>query len=157
MAYRDVIATWALSWAREFGRKLGCQLVVETSSHSIKTRMEVPDQDLRAWDPHQFKSGQLYVSGYANPIKPVVKQHTELAEPDTVGIEESEVGQSESDEEEHVQLISSPRYQSYMRQDLISQLLNPSERWRLIAYAVIGLGAIAIVNTMILLNLSGVL
>lgn len=161
MSIRASIATTALNFARSLGRTLGCELVVETSQHSLATSMQVPGEtDSKAWDPDLYKSGQIFYAGYANPIKPTVTRHTELEDPDQVDVLEGDAEQaeqtiSEDDDERHAELISSARYRKYMRQDLISQLLTPRERWRLIAFAIIGLGALQFIAIAVTLWATG--
>lgn len=152
---REWLSTVAIRNARSFGRLLGCELVVDASTHSLETSMEMPDREQRAWDPDLYKHGQLYVAGYANPIKPVIEHNAELEEPDTVHIQKGEAeaddGLEESDDDTTAAIITSERYKTYMQQDLISQLLNPREQWRLLVYGIIALGAlqfIAIIITM---------
>lgn len=166
MSIRNYLATAAVNWARSFGRLLGTELVVETSQHSIETRMEQPDKTQRAWDPDLYKHGQLFYAGYANPIKPAVDVRNELEDPDTVDIVEGDADATQADtadadedaddsQEEHVQMISSPRYRKYMRQDLISQLLTPKEQWRIIAYGVLGLAALQFTTIAVILYATG--
>lgn len=161
MAYRDRLASLAMAGARAFGRKIGCQIVVEVSDHSISTSMEVPEQDHRAWDSDLYHRGQLYYKGYANPIKPTVSRNTELAEPDQVDVKEGE-GDEENEEApdqdgDHVNLISSTRYRQFMHQDLISQLLNPREQWKILVYAMIIVGGLVLINVMLSLRTAGVI
>ena len=176
MGVRETIATGLLNTARSIGRTLGCELVVEASQHSLSTTMERPNKDgARAWDDNLYKHGQLYYAGYANPIKPRVEVDTDLETPDQVGVEESRPnplkqnpatdGGEVTDEmhrenlgpadDEHTKMISSARYRKYMRQDLISQLLTPRERWRLITYAIVGLGLIQMFSIIITLYATG--
>lgn len=157
---RELIANSFIAAGRSFGKLTGLQLQVELSDHSINASMESPDKDQRAWDDSLYKSGNVFVDGYANPIKPRVRANQDLEEPDTVELEEGEVDddveqpQLESGEEaddKHAYLITSGRYREYMRQDLISQLLTPESRWNILVWAVVGLGVLqflAIVITM---------
>jgi len=155
MSMRDTIASSALNTARIFGRALGTELVVETSQHSIETKMEVPDREERAWDPDLYKHGQLYYQDYANPIKPTVDSHSELEDPDTIDVREGETQTDRSEENGSIQMIASPRYRKYMRQDLISQLLTPKEQWKLIAYGVLGLGVLQFLAIAVTLYATG--
>lgn len=157
---RELIANSFIAAGRSIGKLSGLELQVELSDHSINVEMVKPDQDTRAWDPSMFKSGNLFLDGYANPIKPRVRTNQDLEEPDTAELEEGEVEgdveqpQLESGEEaddKHAYLITSGRYREYMRQDLISQLLTPESRWNILVWAVVGLGVLqffAIVITM---------
>lgn len=131
-------------------------MVVEASDHSLETTMELPDRETRAWDGSLYKHGQLYVKGYANPIKPTIYHNPSLETPDTVDVAEGDTedgeGDAEAEETEaEAKVIASERYQQFMQQDLISQLLNPREQWRLLVYGLLALGALqffAIIVTM---------
>lgn len=150
---------------RKLARSFGYQIVIDQSPHSIHTTYEKPNKSKRAWDENLFKHGQLYVRGYANPVKLIVDHDTEMEESDTVTLYESNhprVVTDGGDDGEpvvnaHAKVISSPRYREYMQNDLVSQLLNPRAQWKLILYALIGLGAIMLVNTVIVIMRSGVL
>ena len=156
---REFIANWFISTGRSFGRMTGLQLAVEVSDHSIKCDMEKPDESTRAWDPDMYKAGNLFVSGYANPIKPRVDYHPDLEEPNTVDVSEGDTDGSEEDVADsdggHLNLISSGRYREYMRQDLISQLLTPESRWNIIVWAMIGLGVLQFLAIIVTLYATG--
>ena len=149
-----VPANALLAAGRSLGRLAGGELKVELSDHSINTQMRRPDKDERAWDDSMFKHGNVFVEGYGNPIKPRVNYHETLQEPDRIDHEEGD-GDEDDDSDAHVELISSPRYRDYMRQDLVSQLLTPRERWRIIAYGVLAVGALVLLNLGINLVASG--
>lgn len=149
---RNWIASKALNFGRLIGRMVGAELVVEVSEHSIDTSMEVPNKMKRAWDPDLYKRGQVYYSDYANPIKPTVTVEDDLADEDTVELEEAGEGDTDGP---HVAVISSSRYRKYMRQDLISQLLTPKVWWRLITYAIIVLGALQFIGIIVTLWATG--
>lgn len=143
---RQTIANWFVSTGRSLGSTFGLQTAVVLSDHSIKVRMESPDKDTRAWDTNLYGNGNVFVEGYANPIKPRVEYHEQLENPNTVEVTEGDTDDTEASEDDaddtHVQLISSGRYRDYMRQDLISQLLTPDAQWKLIAYGVLALGVL---------------
>jgi len=130
--------------------------------------MVVPQTDTVAWDADHFKYGCVFAEGYANPIKPIVDYNEDLEEPDTIELaEDADKRQAAADgggeeggevvEANHVELISSPRYRDYMRQDLISQLLNPREQWKLIAYGVIALAILMVLNVALSAAAAGLL
>lgn len=166
---RTAIANSFIGFGRSLGKLLGLQLVVEVSDHSIEASMQSPDKDTRAWDDGLYKSGQVFVSGYANPIKPRVVHHDGIDNPDHVDVtegdgdppEDSEDGVSqeaedgEDDEGEHVQLISSGRYQQYMMQDLIAQLLTPETRWTKMLYGLLLIGVLQFVTIITVLYATG--
>jgi len=166
MSIRTTIANTLISTGRSLGRSGDAELAVDVSDHSINVAMEQPDKTQRAWDSNLYRRGNLFIEGYANPVKPSVQQHKELATPDEAEViegqpdddsppDDDETG--DDDDGPHVDLIASPRYRAYMRQDLISQLLNPRAQWRLIAYAVIALAVFMAVNIVVSLAAAGVL
>ena len=175
MSYREIPAQFVMGMAETFAKSLGCEKDVTVSEHSIDVTYVVPDKDRKAWDSSLFKSGNLFVEGYANPIKPRVHDNPELENPDTVDVVEGdggvevdveedssvdgsadrEGGSGESNDNKHVGLISSSRYQTYMQQDLVSQLLTPQEQWRLIAYGILALGGLSFMNIIIVLYATG--
>lgn len=140
---------------------MGCELAVELSDHSITIKMDHPNKNNRAWDENLYRKGNVFHSDYANPIKPQVDHNKGLKNPDEVHVQEGNStatdGGKEEQDQSHVQMISSPRYRDYMTQDLISQLLTPDERWKLLAYAVAFTAFLAIINIMVSLSAAGVL
>jgi hypothetical protein len=156
------LATGTLRYARSLGRLLGRELVVETSSHSIQISMEKPNKDRRAWDGDLYKRGQLYYDGYANPLKIELDHHPGIESKDTTELSEGEAPDDDDSEdsaqEEEVgraDVISSSRYQQFMQQNLISQLLNPKEQWDKIVYAVIAIAALQFVSIIVTLWATG--
>lgn len=147
MVVRTYLGNTLMAYGRKMARADGRELKVELSEHAIDVEMVRPNQEELAWDPSMYRRGNVFVAGYANPIKPEVDYHETLDEPDEVDVESSEVAEDDAD----VRMISSPRYQEYMRQDLVESLLNPREQWKLIVYGIIGLGVLqfmAIIVTM---------
>ena len=175
MSYREIPAQFVMGMAETFAKSLGCEPEVTLSEHSIDIDYTVPDKDRKAWDSSMYKNGNVFVEGYANPIKPRVHDNPELENPDTVDVVEGdggvEVEEREGDSsvdgaadredgaggerDKHVGLISSSRYQTYMQQDLVSQLLTPQEQWRLIAYGILALGGLSFMNIIIVLYATG--
>lgn len=156
MQVRTKIASFALQSARLFGRALGTELAIELSDHSIDTKMIVPGRDNQAWDANLYKRGNVFLKNYANPIKPVLHTNEDLEDPDTAEIKEgsTETDSSQPDNTE-AKLIASKRYQKYMRQDLISQLLTPKEQWKLIALGLFAVAGVQVVTIIILLWANG--
>lgn len=159
MSYREIPVNMMLATAEAMGSAMGLKRKVEISDHSVTVEWTTPDQDSRAWDLDLFKRTNVFVRGYANPIKPVVDYHEQLENPDTVDVEGSDVADDETggedDDGPHVSLISSARYRDYMRQDLVSQLLTPQEKWRLLAYGILGLGIVLFVQMVITVYVNG--
>jgi hypothetical protein len=122
---------------------LGLELAVDVSGHSIETKMAPPKKtNERAWDDDLFTKGNLFVNDYANPVKPRVKHNQGIDEPDVVDVEE---GETDADDV-HTEVISSPRYRLYMVQDLVSQLLNPSERLTMIQWILVGIAGMVLMT-----------
>lgn len=159
MSIKTFLGNTLIGWGRRVGRGESSELAVELSEHSIDVKMVHTNTDARAWDSTLYKRGNVFVEGYANPIKPTVDYRKELEDPDTVdvveGNGESQEVASDGGEETHVSLISSPRYRDYMRQDLISQLLNPREKLRLLAYGIIALGILIFLNIIVVFYATG--
>lgn len=163
----ETIINISLDTVRGTAEYLGYELVVELSDHSINIRMERPNRERRAWDTNLYKSGNVFIAGYSNPIKPRVKQNQGLENPDTVEIEDGEPdevetehpelpeGEDDGEESPDVEVIASGRYRTYMRQHLIEQLLTPESRWNLLVWAVIGLGFLLFCNMLITLWATG--
>lgn len=162
---RSRIATGLLNYARKMGQSLGCELVIEVSDHSIETSMEVPNKHRWGWDSNLFKRGQLFIKGYANPIKPIARKTRHPKKPDRLALEEGESdpepladgGENPQAEDPgaEFELIPSYRYREHQDQHLISQLVNPSEQWRMLVYGIIGLGALIFFNIIIVLYATG--
>ena len=165
MGFRTAIANSFIVTGRTLGQLLGLEVAVIQSDHSLAIQMESPDQSKRAWDSNLIKSGNLFLADYANPVKLTVKRHSDLEEPNTVGLEEGNNGELpdgetvegdvEHGEEEQPQVITSGRYREFMRQDLISQLLTPESRWNLLVWAVVGLGALQFTSMLLTLWATG--
>lgn len=162
MGVRSWLSNWMIGAGRKLGRGAGLELAVELSDHSIKASMVNPDSDEYAWDPDHYKYGNVFHADYANPLKVVVNTEKSLEDPDTAGLEESDPEQSSGESEDadddgvqHAKLITSDRFAAYMRQDLISQLLNPREQWRLLAYGIIALGVLQFFGIIITLWTTG--
>lgn len=131
-------------------------MAVTVSDHSIDVRMVDPSDESLAWDGSMYRYGNLFIDGYANPIKPRVEAHKDLAQEDTAHIEEGGDDSETDSDDSHTKLISSKRYAQFMRQDLMESILNPREQWRLIAYAVIALAVLMLANVFISLSAAGV-
>ena len=132
---------------RSVGNMMGCELAVDVSGHSIETKMVPPEPNSqRAWDDDLFVKGNLFVNDYANPVKPVVEHKEGIDDPDQVELETSDEGESSV----HTSVISSKRYGLFMMQNLVSELLNPSERLTTIQWILVGIAG------MMLMTLLGV-
>lgn len=137
-----------LGMARSFGNMLGCELAIDSGGQTLDAKMAVPKKTKDvAWDDNLYVKGNLFVGDYANPIKPSVNYNEGLENPDTVGVEASENGEDDA----HVSVISSPRYRLFMMQDLVSQLLNPSERLTMIQWVLIGIAGMVLMMLILLL------
>jgi len=152
MGLRSWLANRLIGMGRKVGRGAGRELKVELSDHTINLSMADPSEESLAWDDDHYRYGCMFYRDYSNPIKPTVRQHKDLDDPDVV---EAEDGPEVVEDDVHTELISSPRYRAYMRQDLIDSLLTPRTQWRLIAFAVIALGIVMTANLIATLSAAG--
>lgn len=152
MALRTWCGNLLLNVGRKMARADGRELAVDLSDHSIHIEMIRPSRDDVAWDDDFYRYGNLFMDGYANSIKPRVRRNKELEDPDEVDVDVSDEAAADGG---HVEMISSSRYADYMKQDLISQLLNPKEQWRLLAYGIIALGVLQFFGIIITLYVAG--
>lgn len=151
------VANKFIGFGRKLGRNFGYRMAVDQSGHTLQAHMVNPNAGDRAWDPDMFRHGNLFISGYANPVKLSIDYEPELEEPSTVDVKESDVVETDGGEEAHKAVISSPRYREYMRQDLIAQLLNPEEQWKKLMYAILAVIGLSIMNTALAASAAGVL
>lgn len=153
------LATWFVRKGRGMGRLFGRELVVEQGEHDLKLSMEKPDNDARAWDSSMFKRGQVFVEGYSNPVKVSIDHNPGIDQKDTVDVTESETGEDDDEEsgesDDRVEVIASPRYQQFMEQELISQLLNPEEQWNKLLYGMLAIGALQFMAIIVTLWATG--
>lgn len=157
MAY---VANALLGAGRSLGRFFGYELAVTQHDHSIDIEMVAPNKDNQAWDTDLFKRGNLFRGGYANPVKIQVDHNAELENPDTGYVDESEQVATDGGEVKagrHTELITSDRYREYMRQDLISQILNPRDQWKLMMYAILFMAFVMLANLIFTLMAAGVI
>jgi hypothetical protein len=146
---------------------VGYELVVELSEHSIEIDLERPNKDKRAWDSSLYKTGNVFLSGYANPIKPVARSSPKLENHDKAELIEGEGEETDGEEEQDTEhedtdtveaaVIASGRFKTYMKQDLISQMLTPNRQWKLVAYAVGVLALLVLVNVFISMSAAGII
>lgn len=149
MGLRSALATQMIGYARLCGRLMGCEVAVDAGGQELDVKMVHPSHDgERAWDDSMYVHGNLFVDGYANPVKLQVTVNPSLDEPDTVDVEVSENG---SESPQNVSVISSARYRLFMMQDLVSELLNPKERLDKILYAILAIGGVLLINLMVTL------
>lgn len=156
MSIRARLGTKLIKTGRKVGRKDGrTELEVTLSDHSIDVRMVDVNSDRHAWDDTLYRYGNVFLSGYANPIKPTVRANTELEEPDTADMKEGDGVEDLAREDRHTQLISSGRYSEFMKQQLIESILNPDEQWKKILYVVVGVAFLQMATLMAALSAAG--
>lgn len=130
---------------------LGCELAVNAGGQTLEAKMVPPKKTKElAWDDQLYVKGNLFVGDYANPIKPTVNYNQSIEEPDTVDVKAPNAD-VDVDDDAHVSVISSPRYSLFMMQDLVSQLLNPSERLTMIQWVLIGIAGMVLMMLILLL------
>lgn len=156
---RAWLANKFIGFGRKMGRGDGREIMVDLSEHSIHVQMADPDDENLAWDDSLYKYGNVFLEGYANPIKPTVERHDTLDKPDRAELDAGDESGAQDDsadaDDGHVKLISSARFGEFMRQQLIESLLNPREQWRLLMYGIIAVGALQIMTWAILLWATG--
>lgn len=156
MNIRATIGTKGIAFFRKFARADGgTELKVTLSDHSIDVRMVDVDDNAHAWDDTLYRYGNVFLSGYANPIKPTVNANTELEEPDTADMDESVGGYQKQSDGVHTQLISSGRYSEFMKQQLIESILNPDAQWKKILYVVLAVAFMQLATLMAALSAAG--
>lgn len=151
MGLRSTLATYAIGSARAFGNALGCETAVEFSSHSIELKMVDPSTATYAWDPDLYVKGNAFYTGYANPIKPVVDKTATIKEPDEIDVEDGDPDESDaSGDDRYVSLISSTRHVLAAQNNIISQLINPKERLKLIQWSLIAIAGVLVLTFLLL-------
>lgn len=154
MSIRTTIANQLIGVGRKLGRNPGeSELKVSVSDHDIKVKMVDTDKQDHAWDHDLYKSGGIFYRGHANPLKIRLNQKEGMAEKDTVELEESE--QDDSDNNTHVEVMSSNRYRKFMYQSLIQDLVNPTENWKKLVYGLIGVGVLQFLTIIVVLVSTG--
>lgn len=107
-------------------RLLGLKLKVQLSEHKIKLSLVEPDKlENEAYDSTQYANGNIFLEGYANPIKARF-----------------------DDAKENLELIASERYKHFMRMSLLKDLIRSTAGggWTLKKILVVTL-VISLVNT----------
>jgi hypothetical protein len=150
MGFRSTVATGALNYARSVGEKMGLRLAVEVDGGELKTSMEVPDTDVRAWDSDLFRKAGLFIKGYANPVKPVVTRNPEPKEPDDL-----EADGAPADDSKVFDVVPSYRYREHQDQSVLSELVNPTEQWKTIVYLVLGMIGLQFLTVIVTLYATG--
>lgn len=114
-----------LNSVRGIARMFGYELKIVLTEHKIKTKFDNPEREGNCWDSEHWVRGNIFFKGIANPIKP----------------KKSEVKDGDWD------IITSERYQTFMEQSLIDDMLQASKSDGLtLQQAVIALGALQLLN-----------
>lgn len=121
------VLTGMLASVRRTAWNLGLETAVIVDDHEISFRFVRPGDEMIAWDDDLYWKGNVFYKDYANPIKPVVERNPGLEAPDVVDAETGDVDDEEAagELEEDVSMMSSQRYQTFMLQNVIEQLLRP--------------------------------
>lgn len=128
------IATFAIDTARQLSQMFGNELAVIVTPHKIKIRMLDPDNTRRDWDSRMFESGNIFLAGFANPVKPKI--------PDT---------EEDAKESYEMDMIASERYKDYMEQSLIKDIIREGKDDKLTLRMVVLILGIMQLLTMVLL------
>lgn len=184
MSVRTYLGNTLIGLGRSIGRKEGAsELAVTVSDHSIKARMVDISEKEMAWDHDLYRHGNLFYQSYANPVKIKVNHNPGLDNKDTVGLQEGDasVQQGHEDDgdgsdplvegdadyssqertadesEQHKEVMSSNRYQMLAKQNIISQMVNPQEQWRILMYLIIGTLITAFISVIMSASAAGFL
>ena len=100
------LSNWLLELAKSAAKKSGREPAIIVDEHSIEIKFRNPESDNYAWDNDLYNWGNIFFKDKANPIK----LH------------------ADKDLKDGYNLISSKKYQQFMKFDAISQALNPNAK-----------------------------
>jgi len=100
----------------------------------------------RHWDPDLYYKGSMYYRGYANPIKPIVERTDDVKQKDRTYLYTKEGPEEHDSEKPQRTMMASARYKAHMANQMISELVTPSEQWDKIFYGLILLGVLMFFN-----------
>lgn len=96
---------WIVGLAVGVASLLGYKLIVSVDEHRINVELTKPEElRERIYDTNHYVNGNIYVKGYANPIKPLLDKA-----------------------ESKVELVSSERYKNFMRMKILKELIKTAE------------------------------
>lgn len=101
------VGAFLINISRAVNNLMGNELTVTLSNHQIKLGSANPDKTDLVWD-EMYQSGNIYFEDYANPIKP--------ERPDT-----------EPDDSDELNLITTDRYQANLFSDLRDAILSKDD------------------------------
>lgn len=117
--------TMLANFVRGIARIFGYELKIVLTEHKIKTKFDNPEREGNCWDSTHWTRGNIFLKDIANPIKP----------------KKSEVEDGDWD------IITSERYQTFMEQSLIDDMLQASKSDGLsLKTAVIALASLQLLN-----------
>lgn len=151
---RERLANFAMSTGMGLGHALGCEETVELSRHSIDLSMRVPGtREGQAWDSQLYKRGNVFVEGYANPIKPAPVHTADMAEADDIWLIEGETDVSTEDME--LGMIPSYQYQHDLDQSMLSQMVNPQKELQKLLYVLVAIIVLQFMTLIAMLYVNG--
>lgn len=92
---------------RVMSEAIGNEIAVVITPHKIKLKFIDPDSTDYAWDESLFTSGNLFLEGFANPVKPKIPDNEDKAE-----------------SEYNLELIESKRYKKLMDNKLMDDVIS---------------------------------
>lgn len=105
MSIKESIINGVVNIGEGFGRLVDLKWKVEIDENKMYVKMsEFGDETAVAYDRKHFVNGNVFIKGKANPIKPIF-----------------------DDAKDRVELISSKRYKSLMRNSVISDLIKSQD------------------------------
>lgn len=121
MSYRQAARRW-LERVQASARNNEPKITI--SEHSIDIQYVNPsDMDKRAWDSSQYHRGNIFIEGYANPVR------------------------IEKDDKEGINLIPSTKYQDFMKTKVIRDALHSKGRdTDMMIKIMIGIGILQLIS-----------
>lgn len=117
MAVLAKLLTALIGIARSLGHAAGYRTAVVLEDQRVDVKLIHLDEDAIAWDPGHYLYTNLFLSGYANPVKPEV-------------------------DESDVSLVPSERYKRYMDQHLLSEMIGEGRSLRAVIAALLAIGGL---------------
>lgn len=97
----EILFTALLNSVRGIARIFGYEISIVLTEHKIETKFDHPKREGNLWDSDHWLHGNIFLEGYANPIKP-----------------------TKDDLDEDAKVITSDRYESWMEQSVIEDMLK---------------------------------
>jgi hypothetical protein len=121
-----------LNAVRGIARTFGYELKIVLTDHKILLKFDNPDREGSCWDKSHWTYGNIFIEGYANPVKPSIT------------------------EDDKTEMITSDRYKTFMEQSLIDDMLQASKSKGLtLLQAVIAIVSLQVATILAMVWLTG--